>query len=152
MAAEQEVTSLVNRFLRGIFNLRPSTPRYAETCNVQLVLHQLWSMEPLCSLSLKELTLKLVMLKALTQAAWVETLHLLLLEDIRIGKDYMSVWLEGNIKHCSPKFNVRAVTFKTYAKDTRLCVCETFKMYNARTEQFRSDLSMENGELAYKFH
>lgn len=113
---------LVSRFLRGVFKLRPSTPRYAETWDVQLVLHQLRAMEPLCSLSLNELTLKLAMLMALTQAARVQTLRLLLLGDIRIRQDYICVWLGGNMKQCRPKLNVRAVTFKAYAKDCRLCV------------------------------
>ncbi|XP_050706772.1 uncharacterized protein LOC126992159 [Eriocheir sinensis] len=142
---------LVSRFFRRVFNLRPSTPRYAETWDVQLVLHQLRTMEPLCSLSLKELTLKLAMLMALTQAARVQTLHLLLLGDIRIRQDYICVWLGGNIKQCRPKFNVRAVTFKAYAKDCRLCVCETLKMYITRTEQLRSGLDKETGTLLISF-
>ena len=82
---------LVNKFLRGVFNLRPSAPRDAETLDVQLVVLQLQNMEPLCSLSLKDITLKLVMLMALTQAARIQTLHLLLLGDINIRKDSISV-------------------------------------------------------------
>ena len=62
---------LVNRLLRGIFNLRPPLPRFAETWDVQPVLQHLRTMDPLNSLSLKDLTFKLVMLMALTQAAWM---------------------------------------------------------------------------------
>ena len=39
---------LVNSFLRGVFILRPSAPRDAETWDVQLVLQQLQNLEPLC--------------------------------------------------------------------------------------------------------
>lgn len=142
---------LVSRFLKGIFNLRPSTPRYAETWDVQLVLQQLRNMGPLCSLSLKELTLKLVMLMALTQAARIQTLHLLLLRDINIRKDSISVWLGGSLKQCRPKFNVRMVNFKVYIKDCNLCVCETLKMFLARTEQFRNILDQEDEKLLISF-
>ena len=142
---------LVTRLLRGVFNLRPSSPRYTETWDVQLVVQRLRAMEPLCSLPLKDLTLKLVMLMALTQAARVHTLHLLLLWDVRIGKDSICVWLGGNIKQCRPKFSVRFVTFQAYATDKRLCVCETLKMYIARTEELRGVAVRENEKLLLSF-
>ena len=129
---------LVNRLLRGIFNLRPPLPRFAETWDVQPVLQHLRTMDPLNSLSLKDLTFKLVMLMALTQAARMQTLHLLLLSGIQIKKDSISVRLQGHIKQSRPDFNVRSITFHAYSKDSRLCVCETLKFYIAQTEQLRS--------------
>lgn len=84
-------------------------------------------MVPLKCLSLKDLTLKLVMLMALTQAARVQTLHLLVLRNIDIGVDSISVELGGNIKQCRPKFNVQLVKFQAYVRDKRLCVYETLK-------------------------
>ena len=142
---------LVNRFLRGVFNLRPSTPRYAGTWDVQLVFQKLRTMGPLCSLSLKDLTLKLVMLMALMQAARAQTLHLLLFANIDIKEDSISVWLGGNIKQCRPKFNVRFVTFKAYGRDSGLCVCEALKMYIARTLKFRNVVDQENDKLLLSF-
>ena len=73
---------LVNRLLQGVFNFRLSTPRYAEIWDVQLVLQKLQTIWLLGSLSLKELSLKLVMLMMLSQAARVQTLHLLLFGNI----------------------------------------------------------------------
>lgn len=107
---------LVNRFLRGVFNSRPPKPRYSATWDIKLVLEKLRTMEPLCSLQLKELTMKLIMLMAFTQAARVQTLHLLMLENISIGKDSICVWLGDNIKQCRPKFNVQFMKFKAYPK------------------------------------
>lgn len=68
---------LVIRFMKGNFNLRPPSTRYTETWDVQPVLSLLRSMYPLHILTLKDLSLKLVTLMALTQAARVQTLHLL---------------------------------------------------------------------------
>lgn len=60
---------LVNRVKRGIFILKPSMPKYQDTWDVKPVLTRLQQMEPLQTLSLKDLTVKLVVLMALTQAA-----------------------------------------------------------------------------------
>lgn len=129
---------LVNRLLKGVFNLRPSAPRFAETWDIQPVLQHLRTMDPLPTLSLKDLTFKLVMLMALTQAARMQTLHLLLLSGILIKKDSISVMLRGHIKQCRPDFNVKTITFHAYSRDSRLCVCDTLKFYVAQTEKLRS--------------
>lgn len=114
---------LVIRFMKGVFNLRPPLPRYTETWDVQPVPKELKPMYPLHTLSLKDLTSKLVMLMALTQAARVQTLHLLVINSIRIEQDSISVQLSGNIKQCRPQFNIRTVKFQAYLRDTSLCVC-----------------------------
>lgn len=82
---------LVSRFLEGDFNLRPTKPRHAETWDVKPVSQKIRHVDPLHSLSVKELTLKLVMLMAQTQVTRVQTLHLLLLKGISLGEDSISV-------------------------------------------------------------
>ncbi|XP_042877619.1 uncharacterized protein LOC122256772 [Penaeus japonicus] len=135
---------LVVRLLKGVFNMRPAKPRYIETWDVQPVLEKLRSMCPLHSLSLKDLTLKLVMLLALTQAARVQTLHLLILKAIIIGKDFICMWLAGNVKQCRPKFNVQFIKVKAYEKDKNLCAFETLKIYISRTKHLRSNVDDES--------
>ncbi len=44
---------LIVRFLKGVYNLRPSVPRYKETWDVSIVLKYLRSLSPVASLSLK---------------------------------------------------------------------------------------------------
>ena len=60
---------LVSRFMKGIFQLRPATPRICTTWQVGPVLRYLSSLEPVQQLSLKVLSLKLTTLLALTSAA-----------------------------------------------------------------------------------
>lgn len=60
--------NLVIRFFKGVFNLRPGKPRYCETWDVSKVLTFLRKLSPVKSISHKDLTLKLVMLIALTNA------------------------------------------------------------------------------------
>ena len=102
---------LVIRFLKGVFNLRPPKPRYTKTWDVQPVVNFLRSLYPLCTISLKEITLKMVMLMALTQAARIQTLHLLILPGINIEDSSITLQLGDNIKQCWPTFNIQYVTF-----------------------------------------
>lgn len=142
---------LVNRLMRGIFNLKPSRPRYQDTWDVKPVLTKLKMMEPLETLSLKELTLKLVMLMALTQAARVQTLHLLVLKNISIMEDSISICLGGNIKQCRPGFNIQFVRFVAYTKDQSLCVCRTLRTYLGKTEHLREETGDKDGRLFLSF-
>ena len=142
---------MVNRFMKGVFHLRPPKPRYAETWDVGPVLQKLKSMSPLHELSLRELTLKLVMLMALTQAARVQTLHLLVLDGILINQNSITLPLGGNIKQCRPNFNVQTVQFQAYPADPRLCVCETLQTYILRTEALRQDVPHSKAFLFISF-
>jgi len=58
----------VIRYMRGIFNIRPSQPRYTFIWDVNRVLEVLRKLSPVRSLSLKDLTLKLTMLIAIIAA------------------------------------------------------------------------------------
>ncbi|XP_045126283.1 uncharacterized protein LOC123513277 [Portunus trituberculatus] len=103
------------------------------------VLAELKFMSPLHNLSLKDLTLKLVMLMALTHAARVQTLHLLILTDISVAQSYITLRLRGTLKQARPGFNVCEVQFKAYSQDASLCVCATLRHYLERTEFVNGD-------------
>lgn len=73
----------VVRFLKGVFNLRPPTSRYKIISDVNLVLCYLKKLSPVKLLSLKDLTLKLTMLIALTHAARVQTIQFFTIVDVQ---------------------------------------------------------------------
>ena len=50
---------LINRFVRGVFNLHPPAPRYSEIWDVRLVLDYMRSLSPPSSLGLRDVILKL---------------------------------------------------------------------------------------------
>ena len=131
---------LVIRFMKGVFNLRPPRPRYTATWDVQPVLVLLKSMYPLHTLSLKEITLKLVMLMALTHAARVQTLHLLNISGISFAESSITLRLRGPLKQARPGCNVCEVRFRAYDQDVTLCVCTTLRHYLTRTESIRQGI------------
>ncbi|MPC68653.1 hypothetical protein E2C01_062856 [Portunus trituberculatus] len=84
---------------------------------------------------------------ALTQAARVQTLHLLLRDGIDFGEASVSVHLGDNIKQCRPKFNVQLVRFHAYSQDARLCVVTTQTKYIEYTDKLRKDFGNDYGKL-----
>lgn len=78
---------VIIRFMKGVFNQRPSTSRYSQFWDVAVVLRFLQSLSPVKNLSLKMLTLKLVMLISLTIACRTQSLHFLDLRGMVKRKD-----------------------------------------------------------------
>jgi hypothetical protein len=94
--------------MKGVYNLRPSEPKYCKTWDVSNVLGYLRKLSPIKYISLKDLTLKLVTLIAIITASRVQSLHLLT--------------LNGLEKNCQNLANVFALdhpaTFKTLSTET----------------------------------
>jgi hypothetical protein len=76
--------SLVKRFLRGVFNIKPSLPRYVNTWDVNIVLNFLKNMNSFDVISLRELSYTLVTLIALCTGQRCQTLSVLKLSDMNI--------------------------------------------------------------------
>ena len=128
---------LVVRFLKGVFNLRPPVPRYKEVWDVSIVLRFLKTLSPVSSLSLKNLSLKLVMLLSLVTAQRGQTLHLL---DINLMSTYDSrivFTFNKPLKQSNPRTQVKPLVLKAYTHDESLCVFSTLKEYLQRTETLR---------------
>ena len=66
---------MMAKFMKGVLSLRPPEPKYFVTWDVRQVLDFLKTWSPAESLSLKQLTLKLVMLAALVTAARISSVN-----------------------------------------------------------------------------
>ncbi|GFN92355.1 xerd_0 protein [Plakobranchus ocellatus] len=66
---------LVCRFMRGVFNLRPSCPRYTYIWDLSLVLKYLRTLAPSTGLKLQSLSAKLATLCALVTGHRCQTFH-----------------------------------------------------------------------------
>lgn len=130
---------LVIRFMKGVYNLRPTKPRYHSTWSVDLVLNYLKKLSPVNKLSLKELTLKLVMLTALTNAARVQTIHMLSVNSFTKLPSEFVFQLENLLKQSRPGFDCSVMKLKAYPPDRRLCVYTVLKEYLERTKDIRGN-------------
>ena len=128
---------LVVRFLKGVFNLRPPVSRHKEVWDVSTASKFLKTFSPVASLSLKNLSLKVVMLLSLVTAQRGQTLHLL---DISLMSTYDSsivFTFSKPVKESNPRTQVKPLVLKAYTHDESLCVFSTLKQYLQRTKILR---------------
>ena len=76
--------SLVTRFMKGVFEIRKPSPKYDKIWDVSLVLNYLSKLYPNDSLTLKELTLKTVMLILLVSCQRGQAVHFLDLKHMTV--------------------------------------------------------------------
>ena len=129
---------LVIRFLKGVYNLRPPKPRYTHTWDVSVVLQYLRTLSPVKTLSLKNLTLKLVMLISLTCATRLQSIHCLKLHNMTKKKSSFEFCYDELLKTSRPNFVVPKTILKAYAPDRRLCVFTVMCEYLSRTVTLRT--------------
>ena len=130
---------LVIRFLKSVYNLRPSMPRYKDIWDVDIVLAYMRKLSPVKYISLKELTFKLAMPFALVASARAQSLHLLKLDNMKKHKDKFVFTMTELIKQSRPGFENPDIIAKAYPVDRRLCIYTVLKEYLRRTKFIRSD-------------
>ena len=132
---------LIIRYLKGVFNLRPSIPRYNYTWDVNKVLTYLRKLSPVKYLSLKDLTLKLCMLIALTNAARIQSIHLLCVHSVKKFSSEFICGFDDLLKQSRPGYKDPLLTMKAYPPDRRLCTYLVMKEYLSRTKNLRGNHS-----------
>ena len=128
--------SLVKRFVKGVYNIKPSLPRYTATWDVNLVLNFLKSMDSYEIISLKYLTYKLVTLLALCTGQRCQTLSVLELNNMNVFEDRVIFRLTKLLKHSRPGVHQKPIDLKSYP-DKALCVVKCLEVYIHRTAHLR---------------
>ena len=129
----------VTRFLKGVFESRPTAPRYTQTWDVGKVLSYLQTIPNSEDVSLKDLTLKTAMLVSLVSAQRGQTIHYLNLDDMISSETSITFALSRPLKQSKPGVKPMVVQFTSYPADPRICVVTILKMYLARTRCKRGD-------------
>ncbi|MES9881878.1 MAG: tyrosine-type recombinase/integrase [Sedimenticola sp.] len=132
---------LVIKLLRGVFNLRPSKPKYCDTWDVSIVLSYLKHLPQASELSLKLLTLKLSMLLALVLAGRSQSLHLLCIDNMRKESSSYTLFYSGLLKQSKPGKSIPCVELCAYAADKSICVYTMLTEYLKRTMSLRGDIN-----------
>ena len=129
---------LICKFMKGVFHERPALPRYQATWDVQIVLNRLKKWAPVRKLSLKELTLKLIMLLALVSGQRCQTLHALSLDNMSVGKSSYKFHVTTLVKQSAPGRAQPIVILPAFPADRRLCIYTVLKEYLDRTCRLRT--------------
>ena len=128
----------VRRFMKGVFRLRPSLPRYSCIWDVNIVLDFLKVFYPNEELPLSHLTLKLTMLLALTTAQRAQTLHVLDIKDFQFYDDVVKIPIIARLKQTNVRNNKFKVELRSLKEDPSICVVECLKSYLKITQKLRT--------------
>ena len=130
---------LVTRFMKGVFQSRPTFPKYTEIWDVNVVLSYLKTLSPVAKLSLKDLTYKVTMMLMLLSGQRIQTIQLLDLKDMTMSKSQFTFKVSSKVKHTKPGRHLQDLKFKAYAPDRRLCIYTYLQKYLAVTKPLRRD-------------
>ena len=133
-------STLVTRFMKAVYNLRPNLPKYHDTWEVSTVLRYLQSLSPVRFLSLQQLSMKLATLLALTTAQRIQTIHALNLKHCVFKDNYVMFSVQSILKHSNPNNKTsNCFTIHAFDKNRKICPVFLLKYYIKRTEKLRQD-------------
>ena len=122
----------VKRFMKGIFELRPTFPKYHMIWDVKQVFTNFRNLPVISDLTLKELSLKLAMLLCLVSGGQqMQTINLINLKDIKYVGDQVIIPIMPKMKQSKPGNHICPLSFKTYPKDTKVCVVGHIDILNS---------------------
>ena len=127
---------IISRFMKAIFKINAPTARYKTTWDPHIVLNYLSSLGTGDKLTLKLLSMKLLMLTALVSA---QSLHMLDIRFMKEGETQFDFLLPEHIKQSRPRYKPPSVMLKAYPTDKTLCVVSHMKEYLRRTKPLRGD-------------
>ena len=122
--------------MKGILNNRPPKPQYSYTWDVRQVTKYMKQMGSNASLSLKQISLKLATLLALTCPKRVSSLAKLDINHYRLTPEGAIFTLTTPTKTSRPNETVTAF-FSSFTKDITLCPVECLKTYISATKDLR---------------
>ncbi len=132
---------LITRLIKGVFNTRPPLPKYTSTWNVQTVLDHITSRGANNGLSLKELTLKTVMLLSLTRpsrSADLAQLEVGAMHPHPEGVSFTPTHLSKQSRQGRP---LQDFFFPSFEQNPLLCPVATLQAYLERTKNCRGQVT-----------
>ena len=132
----------VKRFLKGIYNLKPSLPKYNNTWDVRLVLEFLKTLST-NDISLRLLSIKLASLLALVTGQHCQTLTSINVDDIVLDSDSVKIRINTLLKQTKPGSHLSELYIEKFSPDENLCVVRTLSAY----VQKRTQSVQKNKEL-----
>ena len=132
---------LVSRFLKGVFEIKPSLPRYTAVWDVGVVLEYLKKMGPNSSLCLKRLTLKLTMLLCILTGQRCQTIAKLDIKSMQSLPDKYIFTLRETLKTSKPGKHLDPITLEAYKPDESLCIVNLLSHYLNLTSTIRNEHS-----------
>lgn len=142
LISENEIgkDSMVSRFISGCYKLKPPRPKYTLTWDVDVVLDYLERLG--AALSLKDLTLKTIMLLALCTAQRAQSMSLIDLGNIFDYENKLVITISELTKNSRPGFNHPTLEIIKFNERPNLCLYRCMKDYIQKTGPLRGAESL----------
>lgn len=128
---------LVTRFLKGVYELRPPAARYKKIWDVANVFDYLRKMWPTPNLSLKQLSLKLVMLVALISAQRLQTIESLDISNMYKEPNKTTFIIRNHLKQSRPGTVPPQISLTSFPSDDKLDANQLLERYLEVTAPLR---------------
>ena len=128
---------IVTRFMKGVFKSRRPRPKYDKIWDVSVVLKYLSSLHPNETLSLKDLTHKILILVLLVSSQRGQSMHYLDLQHLNMEDTYYFDFVE-HIKTSTPRSPHTKIDIAAYEPDSRICSLTCLKAYIKKTKVLRN--------------
>lgn len=131
---------LIKQFMRGVFNLRPQLPSRSPIWNPDDVLTYLRSLAPATSLSLPQLSKKLLMLMLLTTGQRGQTIMKCSIKNMTVKPSRVYFGIDQLLKTSKPGTHHDKIVFQSYPVDRRLhcLVCQRIPETHTCAAEIRS--------------
>lgn len=133
------VNDCIKRFFKGVYRLKPPAPKYNTTWDPNLVLNYLASYFPNHSISLKDLSFKTTTLLALASAQRIQTLSLILINNISFSTDKIQIKIDELIKTSRPGSYQPLIVLPYIKERPEVCPALALKSYVDRTKDLRKE-------------
>ena len=128
---------MITQLMKGVFHSRPPLPKYTSTWDVQKVLDHLNSMGDNEGISLKHLTLKTVMLLALTRPSRSADLSQLDLKGRQYRPDGLTFLPTSLAKQSRQGKTIKEFFFPSFPGNKNICPVKAVQAYESRTSTLR---------------
>ena len=132
---------LVQRLIKGVFQTRPSLPRYKSTWDTSQVLNYLKTLPDYQNITLRNLSLKLVMLCALLTGQRCQTLFLMNLDHMTKTTSSYRFAIDSLVKQSKPGKAQPVLELRKFPGEPKLCAFSAVEQYILRTESLRNNES-----------
>ena len=129
--------SIIQRFMKGIYQLQPSLLKYSFTWDVSKLFEKYRKLLPKNQLDLKALTLETATLLALILMPTRSNYIYSRLEIYKRDRDTIHIAFPSVLKHSRPSRHLKPVILKRYLADIKICPVEVLDIYLKATEEIR---------------
>lgn len=132
-------SEIIERFMKGVFKLRPHFPKYEDTWDPEPVLKYISTLKISDNITLENLTLKMILLLALCSAHRVQTFSKIRISNVLICEEGIDIKFSDLLKTSGPRKPQPHLKFPFFRENSDLCLASVIIYYINSTKSIRGN-------------